>query len=74
MLIFFFFKWQLCELRIVLNRGYTCAMIVHTQADKVLPQLLMDYLILHLHITGTFDICMNKFDAEKLNFDKMAVL
>ena len=43
-------KWQLWELgqflRIVLNRGYssTCAMIVHTQADQLLSQLLLDSL------------------------------
>ena len=33
-------------LLIVLNRGYssTCAMIVHTRADQLLSQLLMDSL------------------------------
>ena len=39
-------KWQVCELRlffqIVLNRGYTFVMIVLTQADQLLSQLLMD--------------------------------
>ena len=32
--------------RIVLNRGYssTCAMIMHTRADQLLSQLLMDSL------------------------------
>ena len=41
-------KWHLWELgqffRIVLNRGYssTCAMKVHTRADQLLLQLLMD--------------------------------
>ena len=43
-------KWHLWELGqffwIVLNRGYSsiCAMIVHTRADQLLSQLLMDSL------------------------------
>ena len=27
--------------RLVLKRGYACAMVVHTRADQLLPQLLM---------------------------------
>ena len=29
--------------QLVLNRVYACTMIVHKQADQILPQLLMDY-------------------------------
>ena len=39
-------KWQLCELtelfRLVCNMGYDCALIVHTWANQLLPQLLME--------------------------------
>ena len=45
-------------------------MIVHTQSDQLLPQLLMDQLC----NTGTLDICMKKFDAEKIFIDKIAAL
>ena len=57
-------------------RGYssTCAMIVHTRADQLLSQLLMDHLILCFHITDILEICMKKFDAEKIFFYRMAAL
>ena len=39
-------KWQLLELRhffqLIFNRGYACAIIVHTRADQLLPQFLME--------------------------------
>ena len=44
--ILFLTKWQLCEvrqfLRLVFNRVYACAVIVHTWADQLLPQILME--------------------------------
>ena len=42
---YFLTKWQLCELTHflhVFDMGYACAMTVHTQADQLSPQLLMD--------------------------------
>ena len=46
----------------VFNRGYACALMVHTQADQVLPQLLMqqfDSLLSHYMHIGHFheEIC-----------------
>ena len=44
---YFFTEWQLCELRqffrIVLQRGYACSIIVHTHADQLLSQLLIEH-------------------------------
>ena len=40
-------KWQLWELRqffrIVSQRGYPCSIIVHTRADQLLPQILIEH-------------------------------
>ena len=60
----------------MLNRNYssTCAMIMHTGADQLLSQLSMDSLDTCFHITGTLEIRMKKFDAEKIIYDKMAAL
>ena len=62
--------------RIVLNRGYssTCAMIVHTRANQLLSQLLMDSLDTLLSRYRHLEICMKKFDAEKILFNKKAAL
>ena len=42
-----FTKWQLWELRqffqVVLQRGYACSIIVHTRADQLLSQLLIEH-------------------------------
>ena len=42
----FLTKSQLCELRpyfrLVFHIGHACAMIVHTQADQLLPQSLLE--------------------------------
>ena len=51
-----------------------CAMIVHTWANQLLSQLLMIHLILCFHITGILEICMKKFEAEKIYFYRMAAL
>ena len=60
----------------MLNRGYssTCATIVHTWADQLLSQLLMDSLDTLPSHYRHIEICMKKFDAEKIIFDKMAAL
>ena len=52
----------------------TCAMIVHTRADQLLSQLLMDSLDTFLSHYRHIGICIMKFDAEKIIFDKMAAL
>ena len=54
--------------------GYACAMIVHTRADQLLPQLLMEQFDTLTHTTGTLDICMKKFDNIKITFDKMTTM
>ena len=44
---------------------YACAIIGHTRADQLLPQLLMD----------TSNICMKEFGSEKIIiFDKMTAV
>ena len=48
-------------------------MIVHTLADQLLLQLLMDSLYTLLSHYRQ-EICMKKFDAEKIFFYKMAAL
>ena len=49
-------------------------MIVHIQADQLLTQFIIDRnKILCLHNTGTLDIYMMKFDAEKYFLTKMAL-
>ena len=46
-----------------------------TLADQLLLHFEMDSLnILYFQITGTLEICMKKFDAEKIFFYKMAAL
>ena len=63
----------------MLNRGYssTCALIVHTWADHLLSQLLMDSLdtlLSHYRHIGNLHEDSQKFDAEKIFFYKMAAL
>ena len=53
---------------------YACAIIVHTRADQLLPQLLMEHLILCLYNVDTLNICMKEFGSEKIIFDKMTAL
>ena len=57
-------------------RGYssTCAMIVHTRANQLLSQLLMDSLNTLLSHYRHIGNCIKKFDAEKILFYKMAAL
>ena len=51
---------------------YAYAIIGHTRADQLLPQLLMEQFdtspIIHV---DTMNICMKEFGSEKIIFDKM---
>ena len=47
-------------------------LIVHTWADQLLPQLLMELLC--IHNAGTLNICMKEFGSQKLIIDKMTVM
>ena len=53
---------------------YAYAIIVHTRADQLLPQLLVNNLILFLYNVDTLKICMKEFDSEKTIFDKMTAV
>ena len=52
---------------------YAYAIIGHTRADQLLPQLLMEQLILFPYNVDTLNICMKEFGSEKIIFDKMTV-
>ena len=57
-----------------LNIGfYANAIIGHTQADQLLPQLLMEQLLC-LYNVDTLNICMKEFGSEKIIFDKMTAV
>ena len=60
----------------MLNRGHssTCAMPDIAYTGRSTPITAFDGLILCFHITGTLEIRMKEFDAEKVIFDKMAAL
>ena len=52
-------------------------MIVHTWANQLLSQLLMDSLntlLSHYRHMPVMEICMKKFDAENIIFYKRAAL
>ena len=53
---------------------YAYAIIGHTRADQLLPQLLMNNLILFLYNVDTLNICMKEFGSEKIIFDKMTAV
>ena len=53
---------------------YAYAIIGHTWADQLLPQLLMENLILFLYNVDTLNICMKVFGLEKIFFDKMTAM
>ena len=53
---------------------YAYAIIGHTRADQLLPQLLMEHLILCLYNVDTLNICMKEFTSEKIFFDKMTAV
>ena len=47
---------------------------MHTRADQLLPQLLIEILILCLHNADTLNICMKEFCTQKNIIDKMAAM
>ena len=49
---------------------YAYAIIGHTQADQLLPQLLME----KLYNVDTLNICMKEFGSQKIIFDKMTAV
>ena len=49
---------------------YAYAVIVHTRADLLLPQLLME----QLYNVDTLNICMKEFDSKILIFVKMTAI
>ena len=51
---------------------YAFAIIVHTQADQLLPQ--EQYDTLPIYNVDTLNICMKEFDSEKIIFDKMTAV
>ena len=57
------------------NKGFNAyAIIGHTQADQLLPQLLMEHLILCRYNVDTLNICMKEIGSEKIIFDKMTAV
>ena len=53
---------------------YAYAIIVHTRADQLLLQLLMEQFDIYLHNVDTLNICMKEFGSEKIIFDKMTAV
>ena len=53
---------------------YAYAILGHNQADQLLPQLLMNNLILFLCNLDTLNICMKEFGSGKIIFDKMTAV
>ena len=52
---------------------YAYALIGHTRADQLLPQLLMEQFDT-LPIQCTLNICMKEFGSGKIIFDKMTAV
>ena len=53
---------------------YAYAIIGHTQADQLLPQLLMEQFDTFLNNVDTLKICMKEFGSEKIISDKMTAV
>ena len=53
---------------------YAYAITVHTQADQLLPLLLMERFDALLYNVDTLNICMKEFGSEKVMFDKMTAV
>ena len=53
---------------------YAYAIIGHTRAEQLLPQLLMEQLDTFPYNVDTLDICMKEFGLEKIIFDKMTAV
>ena len=50
------------------------AIIVHTRADQLLPQLLMEQLDIFLYNVDALNICMKEFGSEQIIFNKMTAV
>ena len=53
---------------------YAYAVIGHTRADQLLPQLLMEHFDTLPIQCSTLNICMKEFTSEKIFFDKMTAV
>ena len=53
---------------------YAYAIIGHTRADQLLPQLFMEQFVICLYNVDTFNICMKEFGLEIIFFDKMTAV
>ena len=54
---------------------YAYAIIGHTWANQLLPQLLMEQFdTLTIQCRYTLNICMKEFSSEKIIFDKMTAV
>ena len=53
---------------------YAYAFIVHTQADQLLPQPLMEQFHTFPNNEDTSNICMKELGSEKIIFDKMKAM
>ena len=53
---------------------YAYAILVHTWANQLLPQLLLEQFDTFLYNVDTLNICMKEFGSEKIIFDKMTVV
>ena len=53
---------------------YAYAIIGHTWANQLLPQLLMEHLILCLYNVDTLNIFMKEFGSQKIFFGKMTAV
>ena len=53
---------------------YAYAIIGHTRANQLLPQLLMEQFDTFPIQCDTLNICMKEFSSEKVIFDKMTAV
>ena len=53
---------------------YAYDIIVHTLANQLLPQLLMEQFDTFLYNVDTLNICIKEFDSERINFDKLTAV
>ena len=53
---------------------YAYAIIGHTRANQLLPQLLMEQFDTFPIYVDTLNICMKEFHSEKIIFDKMTAV
>ena len=56
---------------LLLYKDYVSAQIVHAWGNNLYHSFYWSHLILWMHNVDTLNICMQKFDAGKILFDKM---